>query len=60
MTGRRPTDTTTAPGPSERAEAAERARRMDALRDLQDIARDGGLDVDILLDKRHCRGGPSV
>ncbi|MFB6698069.1 type II toxin-antitoxin system VapB family antitoxin [Streptomyces rubiginosohelvolus] len=51
-------DTTTDTELSEPAEAAERARRFHALRDLQDIARDGGLDMDILLDKRRYRSGP--
>ncbi|MEU0623695.1 type II toxin-antitoxin system VapB family antitoxin [Streptomyces rubiginosohelvolus] len=51
-------DTTTDTELSEPAEAAERACRFHALRDLQDIARDGGLDMDILLDKRRYRSGP--
>lgn len=58
MTDRRPTDTTTDPELSGPAEAVERARRFQALRDLQDIARDGGLDMNILLDKRRYRSGP--
>lgn len=58
MTDRRPANTTNDAGQSETAETAERDRRMAALRDLQDIVRDGGLDMDVLLDKRHNRGGP--
>ncbi|SBU94935.1 hypothetical protein YW5DRAFT_04941 [Streptomyces sp. Ncost-T6T-1] len=58
MTSSPQPDTTIAPGQSETAETAEHARRMDALRDLQNLARDGGLDMDVLLDKRHYRGGP--
>ncbi|WP_234321436.1 hypothetical protein [Streptomyces sp. NRRL F-5681] len=34
---------------------AERDAHMEALRALQEIVRDGGLDTDILLDKRRYR-----
>ncbi|NEB42400.1 type II toxin-antitoxin system VapB family antitoxin [Streptomyces sp. SID14515] len=41
-------------------EKAERDRRLSALDELCEIVRDGALDVDILLDKRRYRGGPTV
>ncbi len=40
--------------------SAERDRRIDTLHDLQDIARDGGPDMGVLLDKRRYRGGPAA
>ncbi|MEU3716444.1 hypothetical protein [Streptomyces californicus] len=48
-------------GPGTRAalegsdEAAQLGARMESLRALQEIVRDGGLDTDILLDKRRYR-----
>ncbi|MCF4140414.1 type II toxin-antitoxin system VapB family antitoxin [Streptomyces sp. Tue 6430] len=38
-------------------EIAARNRRLRALHDLQDLAADGGLDAEALLDKRTYRGG---
>ncbi|MEU3053513.1 type II toxin-antitoxin system VapB family antitoxin [Streptomyces griseus] len=38
-------------------EVVERNRRLRALNELQDIAQEGGLDMDVLLDKRRYRGG---
>lgn len=59
---RRPTTSPTkqeTAGPAQR-ETAERARRLSALHDLGEIARNGGLDMDVLLDKRRHRGGPAA
>jgi Arc/MetJ family transcription regulator len=39
-------------------EIVERNRRLRALHELQDLARDGAIDVELLLDKRNYRGGP--
>ncbi|WP_228925158.1 type II toxin-antitoxin system VapB family antitoxin [Streptomyces sp. DH7] len=41
-------------------EVVERNRRLRALHELQDIAQEGGLDMDVLLDKRRYRGGPAA
>ncbi|RPK81886.1 MULTISPECIES: type II toxin-antitoxin system VapB family antitoxin [Streptomyces] len=41
-------------------EVVERNRRLRALNELQDIAQEGGLDMDVLLDKRRYRGGPAA
>ncbi|MGW3329159.1 type II toxin-antitoxin system VapB family antitoxin [Streptomyces rubiginosohelvolus] len=41
-------------------EVVERNRRLRALYELQDIAQEGGLDMDVLLDKRRYRGGPTA
>lgn len=41
-------------------EIVERNRRLRALHELQDITQEGGLDMDILLDKRRYRGGPAA
>ncbi|MFE9457660.1 type II toxin-antitoxin system VapB family antitoxin [Streptomyces californicus] len=41
-------------------EIVERNRRLRALHELQDIVEEGGLDIDILLDKRRYRGGPAA
>ncbi|MDX3572346.1 type II toxin-antitoxin system VapB family antitoxin [Streptomyces sp. ID05-47C] len=38
-------------------EEASRNRRLRALHELQDLAADGGLDAEALLDKRAYRGG---
>ncbi|USQ83574.1 type II toxin-antitoxin system VapB family antitoxin [Streptomyces phaeoluteigriseus] len=38
-------------------EIVARNRRLRALHDLQDLAADGGLDAEALLDKRTYRGG---
>ncbi|MFD5265828.1 type II toxin-antitoxin system VapB family antitoxin [Streptomyces sp. NPDC058335] len=38
-------------------EAAARNHRLRALHELQDLAADGGLDAEDLLDKRTYRGG---
>lgn len=40
-------------------EIVERNRRLRALHELQDLAQDGALDVDLLLDKRNYRGTPA-
>ncbi|WP_158715729.1 MULTISPECIES: hypothetical protein [Streptomyces] len=39
---------------------AERDARMESLRAQQEIVRDGGLDTDILLDKRRYRRVRSI
>ncbi|MEU2575427.1 type II toxin-antitoxin system VapB family antitoxin [Streptomyces anulatus] len=42
-------------------EVVERNRRLRALHELQDIVQEeGGLDMDVLLDKRRYRGGPAA
>ncbi|MEI7029481.1 type II toxin-antitoxin system VapB family antitoxin [Streptomyces pratensis] len=41
-------------------EIVERNRRLRALHELQDVAREGGLDMAFLLDKRRCRGGSAA
>ncbi len=38
-------------------EIVARNRRLRALHELQDLAAEGALDVEILLDKRNYRGG---
>jgi Arc/MetJ family transcription regulator len=38
-------------------EIVARNRRLRALRELKDLAAEGALDVDLLLDKRNYRGG---
>ncbi|MFH8450933.1 type II toxin-antitoxin system VapB family antitoxin [Streptomyces fungicidicus] len=38
-------------------EVVARNRRLRALHELQDLADEGGLDAELLLDKRHYRGG---
>ncbi|MFE3721242.1 type II toxin-antitoxin system VapB family antitoxin [Streptomyces cyaneofuscatus] len=38
-------------------ESVDRTRRLCALRELQDLASSGALDMDLLLDKRTYRGG---
>ncbi|MEV4877447.1 type II toxin-antitoxin system VapB family antitoxin [Streptomyces cyaneofuscatus] len=38
-------------------ESVDRNRRLCALQELQDLASDGALDMDLLLDKRNYRGG---
>ncbi|MGX1272454.1 type II toxin-antitoxin system VapB family antitoxin [Streptomyces phaeoluteigriseus] len=38
-------------------EVVSRNRRLRALHELQDLAADGGLDAEALLDKRAYRGG---
>ncbi|MFJ4966595.1 hypothetical protein EES43_11835 [Streptomyces sp. ADI96-02] len=38
-------------------EIVERNRRLRALHELQEIVQEGGLDTDLLLDKRRYRGG---
>jgi Arc/MetJ family transcription regulator len=39
-------------------EIVERNRRLRALHELRDLARDGAIDAELLLDKRNYRGGP--
>ncbi|MFB6663875.1 type II toxin-antitoxin system VapB family antitoxin [Streptomyces parvus] len=41
-------------------EIVARNRRLRALHEVQDIAQEGGLDMDVLLDKRRYRGGPAA
>ncbi|GAA1356010.1 type II toxin-antitoxin system VapB family antitoxin [Streptomyces beijiangensis] len=38
-------------------EIVDRNRRLRALHELQDLTQEGGLDMEILLDKRNYRGG---
>ncbi|MEN8655061.1 type II toxin-antitoxin system VapB family antitoxin [Streptomyces sp. 21So2-11] len=40
-------------------EIVDRNHRLRALRELQELAQDGSLDLDLLLDKRNYRGGPA-
>ncbi|MFD8944913.1 hypothetical protein ACFV00_23400 [Streptomyces californicus] len=41
-------------------EAAQLDARMESLRALQELVRDGGLDTDVLLDKRRYRSVRSI
>ena len=40
-------------------EIVDRNRRLRALRELQELAEDGALDTDLLLDKRNYRNTPA-
>lgn len=40
-------------------EIVDRNRRLRVLHELQDLAQDGALDVDLLLDKRNYRSRPA-
>jgi hypothetical protein len=40
-------------------EIVDRNRRLRALRDLQELAQDGALDTDLLLDQRNYRNTPA-
>lgn len=40
-------------------EVVARNRRLRALHELQDLADEGALDVELLLDKRNYRDGPA-
>ncbi len=41
-------------------EVVERNRRLRALQELQDLAEEGALDAELLLDKRNYRGGSGL